>query len=149
MKRINIYSVKQVKEKAALYDVPSTGITSPESAYLIIEAVLSLSESPVEKFGIFSLNTKNQVVGVHVIHVGSISSSLVDPRAVFQAALLNNAQSIICFHNHPSGSPDESQADISITTRLSSVGQLLGIPVLDHIIVGDDCFTSLKEKGLM
>lgn len=147
-KRINFFSVKLVKDKGGLYDIESKRITSPDSAVRLVNEFLSLSELPKEHFIVFTLNTKNEVAGVHTIHIGSLNASIVHPREVFQPAILNNAASIICFHNHPSGDTSPSYEDIEVTKRLSEAGELLGIEVLDHIIVGDG-FTSLKEKGYL
>lgn len=149
MKRINIYSVKQVKEKGGLYDLESSFIRSPEDANNIVNVVLDLYSESVEKFGILTLNTKNQVAGVHILSVGTLNGSMVHPREVFKAAVLNNAASIVCFHNHPSGDPTPSPEDIETTKRLVDAGELMGIQVLDHIVVGDNRFYSLKEQGMM
>lgn len=149
MKRINIYSTKLVKEKGGNYNLPSKAITSPDTAYNVIETVLRLSEEPVEKFGIFSLNNKNEVIGVHILHMGDVNSSIVSMRSIFQAALLNNATSIICYHNHPSGNPEPSNEDIQITNKIKEAGKLLNIQLLDHVIVGDNNrYVSLKERDV-
>lgn len=149
MKSINIFSVKQVKDKGGLYDLESKNICSPKDAQNIIQTVLDLNSEAVEKFGILTLNTKNVVAGIHIISTGTLDAAIVHPRSVFQAAILNNAASIILFHNHPSGDPSPSPEDVRMTERLVSAGELMGISVLDHIIVGDGRFTSLKEMGLM
>lgn len=149
MKRINIYSVKQVKEKGGLYDLESSFIRSPEDANNIVNVVLDLYSESVEKFGILTLNTKNQVAGVHILSVGTLNASMVHPREVFKAAVLNNAASIVCFHNHPSGDPAPSPEDIETTKRLVDAGEIMEIQVLDHIVVGDNRFYSLKEQGMM
>ena len=75
--------------------------------------------------------------------------SIVEPRAVFQKAILENAASVICLHNHPSGNLEPSREDIRITRQLVECGRLMGIPVHDHIIIAGDGFTSLSERGLM
>jgi DNA repair protein RadC len=150
--RINFYSIKQVKEKAALYEAPTDRLSnwiirSPQDAYEAAKILLELEEAASEHFCIFTLNTKNKIIGVHTLFKGSLSFSVVVPREVFQSALLNNAASVVCFHNHPSGNPEPSREDIDVTKRLVEAGKILGVDVLDHIIVGDDCFVSLKEKG--
>ena len=146
---INIYTLKQFKEKGARYDLDNKVVRSPNDAYRIIEMVLDLEHEATEKFGILTLNTKNAIAGVHVLSIGSLNSAIVHPREVFKAAILNNAASLICFHNHPSGNPEPSQEDISLTRRLVEAGEILGIEVLDHIIIGDEGrFISLKEQGL-
>lgn len=147
MKRINIFTVKQVKEKGGLYDLQDKKVNSPADANHIINTVLDLYSESVEKFGILTLNTKNVVAGIHIISVGSLNATVVHPRHVFQAAILNNANSIICFHNHPSGDPKPSSEDLNVTRRLVEAGKIMGIEVLDHIIVGDNDFASLKELG--
>jgi DNA repair protein RadC len=149
MKRINVYSVELVRDKAALYDIESKKVNSPDAAYDIIEKVFSLSRKPNEHFGMLALNTKNEIVGAHLIFAGSVNSSVVHPREVFQRALLNNATSIIVFHNHPSGKPDPSREDIEVSRRLQEAGRIVGIELLDHIIIGDGTYYSLKAKGHM
>ncbi|CAM3709653.1 JAB domain-containing protein [Marinicrinis lubricantis] len=146
MKRINIYSLKQVKEKAGLYNLNSKKINCPDDAHRVITIVLDLQNEPVEKFGIISLNTKNEVTGLHIISVGTVNSTLVHPREIFKAAVLNNATSVILFHNHPSGDPTPSKEDIKITRQIELAGKIIGIDVFDHIIIGDERFYSLREK---
>ncbi|AFQ18760.1 hypothetical protein BTG_26805 [Bacillus thuringiensis HD-771] len=93
------------------------------------------------------LNTKNQVLHRQTIFIGSLNTSIVHPREVFKEAFRRAAASIICLHNHPSGDPTPSREDIEVTKRLVECGQIIGIEVLDHIIIGDHKFVSLKEKG--
>jgi len=95
------------------------------------------------------LNTKNQVLAVDTISVGSLNSSLVHPREVFKPAVLKSAAAVILLHNHPSGDATPSSEDMEITRRLAEAGKILGIEVLDHIIIGDHVFTSLKEKAVI
>lgn len=149
MKRIDIYTVKQVKESGKNYDLETALISSPSDAADIIKAVFNLAEEAVEKFGILNLTTKNKVSGAHVISLGSLNTSLVHPREVFKQAILNNAASIILFHNHPSGDPTPSREDMDVTRRLVEAGRLIGIEVLDHVVVGEGRHVSFREKGLM
>lgn len=151
MKRVSIFSVKLVKESAKLYDIDSfsKSITSPFSAVSIINKVLDMENLPNEHFVILTLGTKNNILGCHTIHIGSLNVSIVHPREVFQQAILNNAASIICFHNHPSGNSSPSNEDFEVTKRLKDAGKILGIDVLDHIVIGRDEYTSLKEKGYL
>ena len=108
-----------------------------------------MSSSPVEKFGIIALNTKNKIAGLHIIAVGGLNQASVEAREIFQQAILNNAASIILFHNHPSGEPKASKEDIRLTKRLDDAGQIIGVKVLDHIIIGEGIrYASLKEQGL-
>lgn len=100
-----------------------------------------------EHFVVLFLNTKSHVLGHETIFVGSLNASIVHPREVFQAAIRRNCASIICLHNHPSGDPQPSREDVDVTRRLVEAGKILGIDVLDHVIIGDGRFASLKEKG--
>lgn len=150
MKRIQVSfeRVVLVKEKVGRYELPRE-TKSPDQAYKAITAITSVEEEAQEVFGILILNTKHKIVAVHEISRGSLNSSIVHPREVFKPAVLHNAAAIICFHNHPSGDPKPSGEDIEITKRLVEAGKIMGIEILDHIIVGDDGYTSLKERGVM
>ncbi|WP_127529715.1 RadC family protein [Paenibacillus kobensis] len=103
----------------------------------------------VEHFMCLFLNTKNQVVARETLSVGTLNASLVHPREVFREAIKRSSASIICAHNHPSGDPAPSPEDITLTQRLREAGTLIGIEVLDHLIIGDGKFVSLKERGLL
>ncbi|MEF2243347.1 RadC family protein [Paenibacillus sp. IITD108] len=100
-----------------------------------------------EHFLCLFLNTKNHVIARETMSIGTLNAALVHPREVFRAAIKHNSASIICVHNHPSGDPTPSPEDISLTKRLTEAGQLIGIEVLDHVIVGDGRYISLKEHG--
>jgi DNA repair protein RadC len=106
-----------------------------------------LQDEAAEVFGILCLSTKNRVIAYHEVSRGTLDATLVHPREVFKAALLANAAGIIAGHNHPSGDPTPSPDDIALTQRLVAAGTLLGIPVLDHVIIGDGRYVSLKEAG--
>src|SRR5699024_7372546 len=95
------------------------------------------------------LNTKNQILHRQTIFIGSLNASIVHPREIFREAVKRSAASIICAHNHPSGDHTPSQEDIHVTRRLVEVGKMIGIEVLDHLIIGDRKFISLKEKGYL
>ncbi|OYQ68247.1 DNA repair protein RadC [Aerococcus sp. 1KP-2016] len=94
------------------------------------------------------LNTKNQIIKEKIIFIGTLNSSVAHPREIFKEGVRCSAARIIVAHNHPSGNPSPSQADIEFTKRLAESGDLIGIEVLDHIIVGDDNFLSLQELGI-
>ena len=145
--RINFLKVVQVKESAVNYPAVENRIRTPQDIVNILRHVVRLHEEANERFGIVNLNTKNAVSGIHIISSGTLDATLVHPREVFKAAMLNNSSSIILFHNHPSGDPTPSGEDISMTKRLREAGQILGVEVLDHIIIGDGRFASLKELG--
>lgn len=147
MTRINFYTLKMVKEYSELYEV--SVIKSPTEVYQAAKQLLALHEEPEEHFCILCLNAKNKIVGVHTISIGSLNASIVHPREVFKAAMLNNASKIICLHNHPSGDPEPSQEDIETTRRLVEAGEIIGIKVLDHVIIGEQSYLSMREKCLM
>lgn len=145
--RINIYSVKLVRESAKIYELDKA-VCSPRHAFDIVENVLELSSKTKEHVVMMSLNTKNECIGLHTIHIGTVGASIVHPGDVLQPAILNNATSFMVFHNHPSGSITPSQEDIEFTKCLAESGRILGIELLDHIIIGSNGrFTSLREKG--
>lgn len=122
-------------------------IKSPEDgANYVMEDMRFLTQ---EHFVCLYLNTKNQVLHQQTVFIGSLNASIVHPREVFKEAFRRSAASIICFHNHPSGDPAPSREDIEVTKRLVECGKMLGIDVLDHIIIGDQSFVSLKEKGIV
>ncbi len=100
-----------------------------------------------EVFKIVLLNTKNEIIRDVDISIGSLNSSIVHPREVFIEAIKKSANSIILLHNHPSGNPTPSEDDIRITERLICSGKIIGIEVLDHIVIGDGKYYSLKEEG--
>jgi DNA repair protein RadC len=101
-----------------------------------------------EHFVILHLDTKHCVIGEETVSIGSLDASIVHPREIFKAAVKRSASAILCLHNHPSGDPSPSPEDIAVTRRLHEVGKLIGIDVLDHVIVGDGSFSSLKALGL-
>ncbi|SFE24190.1 DNA repair protein RadC [Paenibacillus catalpae] len=102
-----------------------------------------------EHFVCLFLNTKNHIIARETLSVGTLNASLVHPREVFRAAVKAGSASIICVHNHPSGDPMPSPEDITLTKRLVEAGELMGIEVLDHLVIGDGRFISLKEHGYM
>jgi DNA repair protein RadC len=101
----------------------------------------------VERFGLVLLDTKYRVIRTTLVAVGTLNSSVVQPRDVFREAAVGSAAAIVVFHNHPSGDPTPSQDDVDLTRRLAAAGTLLGIDVVDHIILGDARYCSFKELG--
>jgi len=109
-----------------------------------------LKETDREHFVVLFLDTKNTVIGLNTVSIGILDSALVHPREVYKAAILANAAAIIVGHNHPSGDPTPSAEDRRVTERLREGGQLLGIELLDHVVVGEKGrFVSLKERGML
>ena len=132
-KRIDIVSIKMIKESSFLYQTRT--ISSPKDAYEMIKEQLEGLDR--EQFIIACLNTKNEPTNISVVSVGTLNKAIVHPREVFKTAILSNAASIMAFHNHPSGETTPSQQDIQLTNRLYEAGELLGIKLLDHLIIGD------------
>ena len=105
-----------------------------------------------EHFVAVALNVRNQVIGTHIVSIGSLAASIVHPREIFAFAIERRAFSLILVHNHPSGDCTPSRDDVGLTRRLVQAGQIMGIEILDHIIVsdwGDGDFLSMKERGLL
>ncbi|WP_078556898.1 RadC family protein [Bacillus alkalicellulosilyticus] len=145
-KAVEICAAIELGRRATAYQTEErVVIRSPEDvANYVMEDMRSLSQ---EHFVILLLNTKNHVLHRQTIFIGSLNASLVHPREVFKESFRRSAASIIALHNHPSGDPGPSREDIEVTKRLAECGKLLGIELLDHIIIGDRKFVSLKEKG--
>lgn len=142
-KRVDIVSLRLVKESSLLYKDRSN--RSPEDGYNLFKQFLG--ELDREYFVVMCLDIKNQPTAINVCHIGSLNASIVHPREVMKAAVLSNAASILCLHNHPSGQPEPSPEDIDVTKRLAEADSTIGIELLDHLIVGDGCYVSLKDKG--
>ncbi|KFZ25873.1 MAG: hypothetical protein KQ78_01829 [Candidatus Izimaplasma bacterium HR2] len=122
-------------------------INSPTKISEIAD-LLEARELAQEKFWVIALNTKNKIIGIGQISSGTLNCSIVHPRDVFKYAIAENCSSIILMHNHPSGNPEPSGEDFKITEKLCDCGELLGIKVLDHIIIGsENKFYSFKEYG--
>ncbi|WP_259424799.1 JAB domain-containing protein [Bacillus velezensis] len=142
-KRVNIVSIRLVKEASLHYLERS--VKSPEDAYRLLKQFLK--DIDREYFLVVCLDTKNQPTAINVCHIGSLNASIVHPREVLKPAILSNSASIIVAHNHPSNDSSPSREDIEVTKRLVRAGSILGIEILDHLIICDNNFTSLKEKG--
>jgi DNA repair protein RadC len=107
-----------------------------------------LKDKKKEYFLALLLDTRNRLIKAAEISVGSLDSSIVHPREVFKETISSSAAAVIFVHNHPSGDPEASEDDINLTRRLAEAGEVVGIEVLDHIIIGDNKYTSLKRDGL-
>lgn len=122
-------------------------VRSPKDAATFLMA--DMTSLKQENFVVLFMNVKNQVLHRQTIFIGSLNASIVHPREIFREAVKRSAASIICAHNHPSGNPSPSPEDIEVTKRLQEAGKIMGIELLDHVIIGDHQFISLKEKGYM
>jgi DNA repair protein RadC len=109
-----------------------------------------IGDADREVFVIAMLTVRHHVLGLHTVSVGCLTSSLVHPREVFKPAILAGSAAILAAHPHPSGDPEPSAEDIALTRRLAAAGQLLGIELLDHLILGEaGRFVSLRERGIV
>ena len=142
-KRVELVSIKLVKESSFLYE--ERKVSSPETATKLFGRFFE--DLDREKFVVACLNTKNEVNCVEIISIGSLNASIVHPREVYKTAIISNAASIIVAHNHPSGHTQPSKEDINITKRLREAGELIGIPLIDHLIIGGEKTYSFKESG--
>ena len=126
-------------------------IMSSKDIYLLATKTLQayFSGHDREEFVIIGLDGKNRMQFLNSVSMGCLTSSIVHPREVFKAAILGNAVRLILCHNHPSGDPTPSPEDIAITTRLTAAGEMLGIKILDHVIIGDGSYLSFADKGLL
>ena len=122
-------------------------ITTPRS---VAEMLLpEYGSRPVEQFGVVLLDTKHRVLRTTVVTVGTVDASIVHPREIFREAASAGAAAIVLFHNHPSGDPEPSQDDVVLTRRVAAAGILMGIDVVDHVILADARYCSMREKGLL
>ncbi len=120
-------------------------LSSPLEAYALLKEKLEYLEQ--EALFVLLRDVRGQVLGVNQVALGTLSEVLIHPREVFYPAVRYKAHSVIVAHNHPSGDPTPSIADLEITQKLVQSGQVMGIPLDDHLIIGRGCFVSLKERG--
>lgn len=147
-KACQIKAALELGRRTAQYsDQPRRVIKTPDdAAALVMEEMRHFDR---EHFRAILLNTKNQVIGTDKVSVGTLNSSVVHPRELFRNAIKRGAASVILLHNHPSGDPAPSREDKDITHGVMEAGKIIGIEVLDHIIIGDNKFISLKAHGLI
>jgi DNA repair protein RadC len=121
-------------------------VKTPEDVYALAQGKLKGKKK--EYFLAALLDTRNHLIRLAEISVGSLDGSIVHPREVFKEAISASAASVIFIHNHPSGDTEASEDDIKLTRRLAEVGEIVGIDVLDHVIIGGKSYASLKRQGL-
>ena len=146
MKFIPRFDVRLVRD-GRVATLEPTVIRHPSDTLPILEA--ELSELAYERFVALALNTKTHLTAVLPVSSGSLNASIVHPRELFQRAILANCAAVIVAHNHPSGDPSPSPEDIALTRKVVEAGQLLDIPILDHVILGYGRYVSFKERGLI
>ncbi len=138
----------EIGKRMSVYNALENPIiqTGDDAANLIMESFRYEKE---ENMGVILLNSKNRLIRFKVIHKGSLDTTMAKAPEIFREAITGLAKSIILFHNHPSGDPTPSQVDIETTYHLTNAGSIIGINVVDHIIIGDGSFISLKSKGYL
>lgn len=143
---VKVVSVKLIKEASVPYMANHIG--GPDDAFDFFRGFLE--DADREQFMAMYLNTKNRPNAISTISIGTLSTSSVHPREVFKAAILSNSAAIILAHNHPSGDPTPSREDLDVTKRLMQAGEIVGIQILDHVIVGHGgSFVSMKASEMI
>jgi len=147
-KACNILAALELNKRVSAYALKKRlKITSPNDVCNIFMDELRYDKK--EKFIIVLLNTKSEIISKELISIGNLNSSIVHPREVYKYAIKKSAASVLFIHNHPSGNPDPSKNDKNITRRLTEVGEIIGINVVDHIIIGNNRYFSFKENNLI
>lgn len=144
--RLDTFKVQFVAEPKMDVRQP---VRSSDDLYRYARSIYQTLDADKEHFAMIGVNNKNRVHGFKVISTGTLTASLVHPREVWRAALHLCAANVLFVHNHPSGDPAPSPEDIDITKRLRESGEMLGIKVLDHVILGHDRYFSFADKGLL
>ncbi len=124
-------------------------ITNCEDVYKFATKIMRLHEKAEEYFCVITCNTKLEISGYYEVSHGNIDSSPIHPRDVLKPAISLNAACIACLHNHPSGIADPSTQDIQVTKRLKDASEIIGIPMIDHVIIGYGEYTSMKSEGYL
>ena len=141
--------IRAVYEKLTIQEGTAEYVANTISNAQAVYALFSfLQQETKEHFIALHLDAKNRILCIDRVSAGTMTNSLIHPREVFKTALLSSATSLLLVHNHPSGDPTPSREDISITEKLKGAGEIMGIAVLDHVIIGDG-YISLKEKGYL
>jgi len=141
-----VYETLTVKENITNYLKTGTRFTAPSQVY---ETFSFLMKETKEMFITLHLDGKNRIIAMDIVSIGSLNQSIVHCRHVFSTACISNAAALILIHQHPTGDPTPSSEDLAITRRLKEAGELMGIKVLDHIIIGDGEYLSFVERGLL
>lgn len=144
-KEVSIVRLQMIKESRALYGMDR--FTTPEDAVATVKPMFELCDREV--LVVLSVDTKCTPLAAEVVAIGGLDACITDPRTIYKHALLNNAAGIFCFHNHPSGEPEPSDADKMVTKRLYEAGKLLGVRLIDHIVIGEDSFFSFEQNDML
>src|SRR3989338_9891352 len=144
-KACQILALFEINKRNVLSEKPRTFISSAKSVFDLMNE--KLKDEKQEHFIAILLNNRNYFIKEQLLTKGVLDASIIDPREVFKPAIKNSASRIILVHNHPSGNPEPSKEDLEVTKKLFEAGELLGIKVLDHVIIGRDKYWSWKEKS--
>ncbi|MCC7012529.1 MAG: DNA repair protein RadC [Planctomycetes bacterium] len=136
------FALARQLSRARLPERPA--IRGPDSVFRLLAAEVRGQQR--ETFWVLALDGRHRVKQREIVSVGSLTTSIVHPREVFRPAICAAAAAVVCAHNHPSGDPEPSAEDLAVTRRLEQAGALLGIPLLDHVVLGDERFVSLRER---
>jgi DNA repair protein RadC len=143
---ISVFRLSLIKDHTLSY-AKATLVLSPQDVSDLVKAYLQGTDR--EHFIALFLDSASKVIGINTVSIGTLTESLMHAREVFKGAILANAASIVCAHNHPSGEALASEADISITRKLQEAGRILSIPIEDHVIVADVGYFSFRQQGLL
>lgn len=142
---LKIRAITEIGQRQIFYNTDNK-ITAPSDVNNLCKDMISMEQ---EVLRLFCLNTKNQVIYKSDVYKGGLNSSIVHPREIYKEALKRSSASIVIAHNHPSGDTSPSREDIDITKRLKQAGEIIGITLIDHIIIGSNGYVSLKEKEII
>lgn len=147
---MKLYNYKIIREKSETYYDGRKSLNNPDDAAKLFKEYYEENfDMDKEHFSVIMVDTKNKMIGINLVSMGTINQTITHPREVFRPAVMASANSIFLCHNHPSGDPTPSKEDINTTKRLKEAGKILGIELLDHIILGDNRHESLLEKGMI
>lgn len=137
-----------VKENTKNYSLHDS-MNSPEKIADLMTDIYELDKQAVEFVYLLALNSKSKVLGVYQVSKGTVNASLIAPREVYMVALMIGAVNIVVVHNHPSGDTTPSNEDLNSTKRIKEAGELIGVKLLDHLIIGNARYHSMKEAGTL
>ena len=137
-----------VKENTRNY-LTHDAMNNPQKIADLMTDIYEMDKQAVEYVYMLALNSKGKVLGVYQVSKGTVNASILAPREIYMAALMLGAVNIVITHNHPSGDPEPSRDDISSTKRIADAGNLIGIKLMDHVIIGNDRHYSMKEAGAL
>ena len=141
------YSVQLVKEECKRYTTIERKVNSPDKIANVLTTAMNMDKLAQEIFVLLAFDTQKNLIGLFEVSRGTIDQTLVHPAEIFKRALVCNAHSIAIAHNHPSGSTRPSSEDKSLTERIKRCGEMMGVPLIDHVIIGDGQYYSFLDEG--